>query len=45
MHDGLSFTLADAIKRHRGEASDVTVNFNSLNSIDKAALMKFLSSL
>jgi len=45
MHDGLSFTLADVIKRHRGEASDVTTNFNSLNSIDRAALMKFLSSL
>ena len=37
--------LADVIKRHRGEASDVTTNFNSLNSIDRAALLKFLSSL
>jgi len=45
MHDGLTFTLAEVIQRHRGEASDATTNFNLLNSIDKAALMTFLSSL
>jgi CxxC motif-containing protein (DUF1111 family) len=45
MHDGLSFTLADAILRHRGEAFRVTNHFRALNGRDTAALLKFLSSL
>jgi CxxC motif-containing protein (DUF1111 family) len=45
MHDGLSFTLADAIMRHRGEASRVENRFELLSKQDSNALLTFLSSL
>jgi len=45
MHDGLSFTLTDAILRHRGEALGVTNGFRALNDRETAALLKFLASL
>ena len=45
MHDGLSFTLTDAILRHRGEANREKNRFGLLNERDTEALLKFLSSL
>jgi CxxC motif-containing protein (DUF1111 family) len=45
MHDGNSFTLTDAIVRHRGEASHVTEKFEHLKPAEKQALLEFLHSL
>jgi CxxC motif-containing protein (DUF1111 family) len=45
MHDGASVTFADAIQRHRGEASAVTRNFQGLSASDREALLEFLRSL
>lgn len=45
MHDGLSFTLQDAILRHAGQASSAVSQFNALNATDKANLLAFLNSL
>jgi len=45
MHDGLSFSLLDAINRHDGEAKKVSHNFKKLNKADTEALLVFLSSL
>ncbi len=45
MHDGLSVTLVDAIRRHRGEASEVRRRFQSLSKNDQEALLEFLRSL
>jgi CxxC motif-containing protein (DUF1111 family) len=45
MHDGTSFTLTDAIVRHRGEASHVTEKFEHLKPAEKQALLEFLHSL
>jgi len=45
MHDGLSFTLEDAIGRHGGQASGVRQLFNALPAAQKAAVIAFLNSL
>ncbi len=45
MHDGASVTFGDAIRRHRGEASDVTARFERLSNGDADALIEFLRSL
>src|SRR5882757_159447 len=45
MHDGASLTFRDAILRHRGEASNVTENFENLSEADQRAIVEFLKSL
>jgi CxxC motif-containing protein (DUF1111 family) len=45
MHDGASLTFLDAIRRHRGEAGQVTDRFLLLSNLDKEALYEFLRSL
>jgi CxxC motif-containing protein (DUF1111 family) len=45
MHDGASLTLIDAIKRHRGEASQVIQQFEKLKRPDQEAIIEFLKSL
>jgi len=45
MHDGLSFTLNDAIQRHAGQATSAKNAFNALSSSDRAAVIAFLNSL
>jgi len=45
MHDGLSFTLQDAILRHGGQAANVTAQFVSLTDADKTNIYLFLQSL
>jgi CxxC motif-containing protein (DUF1111 family) len=45
MHDGASVTLGDAIRRHRGEASDASQRFKTLTPSDQDALLEFLRSL
>ena len=45
MHDGNSVVLDDAIRRHRGEAAQVTDRFLKLKAADQKALLAFLQSL
>jgi CxxC motif-containing protein (DUF1111 family) len=45
MHDAGSLTFQDAIKRHRGEASEVTKRFQRLKRADQDAVVEFLKSL
>jgi CxxC motif-containing protein (DUF1111 family) len=45
MHDGESLTPLDAIRRHQGEASEVTRRFEKLKKEDQDALIEFLKSL
>ena len=45
MHDGISVTLLDAIRRHKGEAEQVTEKFEKLKGSEKEALLEFLRSL
>ena len=45
MHDLESLTLADAIKRHRGEAEHVTRSFHRLTGEQQQQLITFLKSL
>ena len=45
MHDGLSFTLNDAILRHSGQAVGPRLAFQQLTSTQKANLLAFLRSL
>jgi CxxC motif-containing protein (DUF1111 family) len=45
MHDGASLTFQDAIRRHRGEASQVTKRFEKLSKSDQEAIVEFLKSL
>ncbi len=45
MHDGLSLTLEDAIRRHRGQADGVRLKFESLTDAEKKQLLDFLKSL
>ena len=45
MHDGASLTLAEAIRRHRGEASHVIQQFEKLKRADQEAIIDFLKSL
>ena len=45
MHDGASLTLDDAILRHRGEATQVSQQFEKLKREDQEAIIDFLKSL
>jgi CxxC motif-containing protein (DUF1111 family) len=45
MHDGLSFTLTEAIMRHAGQAASVTKKYTALNASQKAQVLAFLNSL
>jgi CxxC motif-containing protein (DUF1111 family) len=45
MHDGASVELVDAIRRHQGEAEEVTEQFFKLKPAEKKALLAFLQSL
>ncbi len=45
MHDGLSFTQPDAIRRHRGQAASVTARYEALSRGEQFALFRFLDSL
>jgi CxxC motif-containing protein (DUF1111 family) len=45
MHDGLSFTLTEAIQRHAGQATSVTRRYAALNAAQKAQVLAFLNSL
>jgi CxxC motif-containing protein (DUF1111 family) len=45
MHDGDSVTLGDAIRRHRGEAEEVTRRFKELPAPEQEAVLEFLRSL
>jgi CxxC motif-containing protein (DUF1111 family) len=45
MHDGTSFSLTDAIDRHRGQASSARSAFFGLGSSSRNKLLTFLQSL
>jgi CxxC motif-containing protein (DUF1111 family) len=45
MHDLLSLTVQDAIRRHRGEAERVSLRFFELSEDQKDDLLTFLNSL
>lgn len=45
MHNGLSFTIEDAIVAHDGEARDAREAFKDLSSDEREALLAFLDSL
>jgi CxxC motif-containing protein (DUF1111 family) len=45
MHDGLSFTLREAISRHQGEAKAVRSAFDALAPASQEQLLTFLRSL
>jgi CxxC motif-containing protein (DUF1111 family) len=45
MHDGLSFTLNDAIQRHNNQGATARNNFNARSGADRANLIAFLRSL
>ena len=45
MHDGLTFNLTDAIRRHGNQARSARDAFNSLRSSDRSKLIAFLLSL
>jgi CxxC motif-containing protein (DUF1111 family) len=45
MHDGLSFTVEDAIRRHGGQAEGVRMKYDALSPDQKRQLLAFLKSL
>lgn len=45
MHDGLSLTLEDSIRRHRGEAGGVLNRYNTLTDRQRGQIVRFLRSL
>jgi CxxC motif-containing protein (DUF1111 family) len=45
MHDGLSMTIEDAIRRHNGQAEGVRLKYEALSPDQKAQLLAFLNSL
>ena len=45
MHDGLSFTLRETIRRHGGQASAVTAQFLALDPAQQTLLDRFPESL
>lgn len=45
MHDGLTFTLQEAITRHAGQALTTTLAYNTLTTTQKNQLLAFLNSL
>ena len=45
MHDNESHSVANAIKRHAGEATAVVAGFNALSAIQQQQIITFLNSL
>jgi CxxC motif-containing protein (DUF1111 family) len=45
MHDGLTFSLEDAIARHGGQGATARTNFNNLNAANRRRVLAFLLSL
>jgi CxxC motif-containing protein (DUF1111 family) len=45
MHNGLSLTIEDAIRRHAGQAEGVRLKYETLSSEQKKQLLAFLNSL
>ncbi len=45
MHDGLSFTMQEAILRHQSQAIEVSNRFSALSAAQKTLLISFLNSL
>ncbi|MET0553154.1 MAG: di-heme oxidoredictase family protein [Vicinamibacteria bacterium] len=45
MHDGLTFSVEDAIARHGGQAATARTNFNNQNANNRRRLIAFLMSL
>ena len=45
MHDGLAFTLDEAIERHRGQAAKARRRYDALGHSEVRALLRFLGSL
>jgi hypothetical protein len=45
MHDGTTVQLDAAIRRHQGEAEEITERFGKLKPSDQKALLAFLQSL
>jgi CxxC motif-containing protein (DUF1111 family) len=45
MHDGLSLTVEDAIRRHGGQAEGVRLKYEALSTAQKKQLLAFLNSL
>jgi CxxC motif-containing protein (DUF1111 family) len=45
MHDGLSFSIQDAIARHGNQGAPARAGFNALSAADKARLLTFLAAL
>ena len=45
MHDGLSFTLQEAIARHAGQATAVRNAYDALSQAQKDQVLLFLGSL
>lgn len=45
MHDGLSLTIDDAIRRHNGQAEGVRMKYEALTNDQKQQLLAFLGSL
>jgi CxxC motif-containing protein (DUF1111 family) len=45
MHDGLTFTLREAIERHAGQAANTKAQFDTLSEAQKQLLFAFLDSL
>jgi CxxC motif-containing protein (DUF1111 family) len=45
MHDGLSYTISDAVSHHKGQAATSASSFATLSPSDSSAIMAFLNSL
>ncbi len=45
MHDGVTLTVGDAIRRHKGEADEIRERFQRLKPSDQQAVLSFLGSL
>jgi CxxC motif-containing protein (DUF1111 family) len=45
MHDNLSFSVNDAIQRHRNQAQASRDAFNALSSTNRNRVLAFLNSL
>ena len=45
MHDGLSFTVVEAISRHAGQATAAKNAYNALSQAQKDQVLAFLGSL
>jgi CxxC motif-containing protein (DUF1111 family) len=45
MHDGLSLTIDEAIRRHKGQAEGSELNYEALSDVQKKELIAFLNSL